>query len=217
MFLIRAIYVSQPAASYMVELDHISPGTGIAFAWSQRILARIESFKTTIPDICKTRSLDDAPPVTFNEEAAKVKGMQFVSRGLIQHHETNAHGSMRLEYAFGKISDGVLHYMHVFPELADAYRADGPLKFSSAVLEARLNFHHFPRAGTAYNFHSGLSYADEKIRTLVHWVTDSRTGEPLWSMQAVACTMDLQARKMVRLSDETLKEIQSAVIAGLQA
>jgi acyl-CoA thioester hydrolase len=206
-----------PAASYTIMLEHVSPRLGKPFPWSERIQHRLSDWTVDLPDICKTRSLDDEFVKTFSADEAKAKGMEFVSRGLIQHHETNAHGEMRLEFAFGKISDGVIHYMSAFPEMAEAYRLDGPLTLSSAVLEARLNFHTFPTAGTAFDFHTGLSYADEKIRTLVHWVTDSSTGAPLWSMQAVACTMDLQTRKMTRLSSPTLETIKASVIPVLSA
>ena len=206
-----------PSASYVIELDHVSPRSGKVFPWAERMLEQLHAMKVQLPDICKTRSVDDHDPARFSRQQAEANGMAFVSRGLILNHQTNAHAEMRLEFAFGKISEGVIHFITAFPGLAEAYRSEGPLEVSSAVLEAKLNFHHFPRAGTGYTIHSGVSYADEKVRNLVHWVTDSNTGAPLWSMQAVTCAMDLKARRLKRLEGADLEHARSIVNPDLRA
>lgn len=206
-----------PAASFVIRLDHVSPHTGEAFNWSSRSRECLEALKVDMPKPCQTRSLDLTANAEISADRASALGMEQVSRGMVFDHETNVHGEMRLEFGFGKVSDGVFHLTSAFADLAEDYRRDGPLQNSSAVLEAKLNFHRFPTAGTSYAMYSGLSHADEKIRTLVHWITDNATGGPLWSMQAVSCTMDLQARKMKRLDGQALADAKANVIPELTA
>lgn len=208
----------RPAAAFTVRMDHCAPGTGQIFAWPVRTRAALEDLTVAAPDEIQTRSLSEAPAERgVDLERAAALGLQEVGRGMITAGEVDAFGRMRMEFAFGKVSSSVIHLKSGFPEQWDAFRDNRPLQAASAVLEARLNFHRFPRAGTGYVVRTGLARVTDKVRTLVHWVCDPATGAPLWTMEAVGCLLDLNTRKLKPAGSEALATMKSAVITGLKA
>lgn len=210
--------LERPAAAFTVELDHYAPHSGHAFPWSSRTREALNELAVEPPADINPRSLDTGPPEAGVSLArAEQLGLEAVGRGMINPEEVDAFGRMRVEFAFGKISSSVVHLQTGFPEQWAAFRDSAPLTAASAVLEARLNFHRFPRAGTGYVVRTGLSRVSDKVRTLVHWVLDPATGAPLWTMEAVGCLMDLENRRLKPADEETRARMQAAVIDGLRA
>lgn len=210
--------LDRPAAAFKVRLHHYAPDFGRVFAWSTRTRDALAAMTAPAPDEIATRSVRDVPrDRDVSLKRADALGLQEVGRGMINPHEVDAFARMRAEFAFGKISSSVIHLEDGFREQWSALREGRPLEVASAVLEARLNFHRWPSSGTGYVVRSGLARADEKTRTLVHWVCDPVTGDPLWTMEAVGCIMDLKTRRLVRTDPETLAAMQAAVIEGLRA
>jgi acyl-CoA thioester hydrolase len=156
------------------------------------------------------RSLSDTPPsAALSVAAANALGLQEIGRGRINRDELDAFGRMRAEFGIGKVSDSVIHFSDGFPEQWQAFARGEPLTVASAVLEARLNFRHFPAQGEGYVLRSGLKSVTDKVRTLIHWALDPVSGKPLWSMEAVACMLDLETRRLAPVSREQLKQLQS--------
>lgn len=210
--------LERPAAAFTVRLDHYAPAFERIFPWSSRTRAALDLMRVAAPADITPRSLSGQPPErAVNLERADQLGMEEVGRGMINPQETDSFARMRMEHAFGKISGSVVHLEAGFPEQWAAYRERRPLEAASAVLEARLNFHKFPRAGTGYVVRTGLANVSEKVRTLVHWVCDPATGKPLWTMEAVGCLMDLTTRKLKPADSETLARMKASVIEGLRA
>jgi len=178
--------LERPAAAFTVRLDHYSPHCARVFPWSQRTRVALQDLRVSAPAEMAVRSLRDGPgECDVSLQRADALGLQSVGRGMINPEETDAFGRMRVEFAFGKISSSVVHLETGFPEQWAAFRENRAPDAASAVLEARLNFHRFPRAGTGYVVRSGLASVTEKVRTLVHWVCDPASGAPLWTMEAV--------------------------------
>ena len=210
--------LERPAAAFTVRLDHYAPDSGRVFPWSTRTRAALEPMTVAAPAEIETRSLSHAPPATgVSLERAAALGLQEVGRGMITAGEVDVFGRMRMEFAFGKISDSVVHLQSGFPEQWNAYKENRPLEAASAVLEARLNFHRFAHAGSGYVVRTGLARVTDKVRTLVHWVCDPSTGGPLWTMEAVGCLLDLKTRRLKTVEPETLARMRGAVIEGLKA
>ena len=207
-----------PAASFTVRLEHFSPAFQRTFPWSSRTRAALESLTIQRPEVCNTRSLDLGPPNTdASLSEATVLNLAHTGQGLINAHEVDALGHMRAEFAFGKISDSVIHFEAAWPDHWQALREHRPIEVSGAVLEARIHMRRWPRAGEAYVMRSGVKAANAKVRTLVHWVIDPDTGENLWSMEAVACLLDLNTRKMKRCTEAEVAALQAHVVEGLRA
>lgn len=208
--------LGKPAAAFTVRLDHVDPITGKVFAFARRTRAALKAFRVDKPAECETRSLSAGPPAALSLERADALGLERLTRGMVNAGETDVFGRMRVEFAFGKISSSVIHLESVFPEQWAAYRGGADLAAASAVLEARLIFRQFPPAGAGYEIRSGIAQATDTVRTVVHWVCDPVTGEGLWSMEAVACLLDLESRRLKRLEPHALAAMRSHVVEGLR-
>ena len=210
--------LERPAAAFTVRLDHYAPGAGRVFAWSNRTRDALEAMRVQAPADIETRSLSSGPAEPHVSLArAETLGLEEVGRGMINPDEVDAFGRMRAEFAFGKISSSVIQFQTGFQEQWAAFKDKRAPDAASAVLEARLNFHRFPRAGTGYVVRTGLARVSKNVRTLVHWVCDAQAGAPLWTMEAVGCLMDLTTRTLKPADPDTLAAMEAAVIDGLQA
>ncbi len=207
-----------PAASFTVRLEHFSPAFQRTFPWSSRTLEALEGLTIQQPPDCNTRSIDlgEANTNATLAEADRL-GLVHTGQGLINANEVDALGHMRAEFAFGKVSDSVIHFEAAFPDHWQALREGGEIEVSGAVLEARIHMRRWPRAGEGYVMRSGVKAVNDKVRTLVHWVIDPATGKNLWSMEAVACLMDLNARKMKRASEAEVATLAAQIVPGLRA
>ena len=63
---------------------------------------------------------------------------------------------------------------------------------------------------------SGLAATDERIRRLVHWLLDPSTGRPWGVAEAIAVSLDLDARKVVKLGPEALAAMRQQVYPDLR-
>ncbi len=207
-----------PAAAITVRLEHYSPAFQRTFPWSSRTREAFDALMIARPAACDTRSLETGPPARdAGLTRADALGLKLVGRGLVNADEVDALGHMRAEFAFGKISDGVIHFQEAFPDHWTALRDQREITVSGAVLEARIVMRRWPRAGEGYVIRSGVKAVNDKVRTLVHWVIDPATGANLWSMEAVACLMDLNARKMKRASKDEVAALARHAVDGLSA
>ena len=205
-----------PAATFEVRAEHSHALTGRVFAWPQRSLAALGESLIQRPELLTSRSLSQArPDDDLSLEKADALGLQEIGRGRINRDELDAFGRMRAEFGIGKVSDSVIHFSDGFPEQWQAFADNAPLTVASAVLESRLNFRRFPSQGEGYVIRSGLKSASETVRTLVHWALDPVTGKPLWSMEAVACMLNLETRRLERVSPDRLAQLQSKTRAEL--
>lgn len=207
-----------PAASFTVRLEHYAPAFARTFPWSSRTRDALEALRIDTPADCRTRSLD-LNPASLDASLARADalGLKAVGRGMINAHEVDALGHMRGEFCFGKISDGVIHFQEAWPDHWQALRERRAITVSGAVLEARIIIRRWPRAGDGYVIRSGVKAVNETVRTLVHWVIDPATGANLWSMEAVACLMDLEARKLKRASAAEIAALAQHIVPDLRA
>lgn len=204
------------AASFTMTLDHADPRTGRPFAWPARVSSAMEGLTVALPGEAGPRGLQMSEPANAISLArADALGLQPVGRGRVLPEDGDIFGRMRPECAIGKISDSVIHFQAGFPEQWDNHASGEKLRRASALLELRIVYRNYPQPGDGFVVRSGLTQAGEKVRNLVHWVLDPVTGEPWWSAEGVGCMMDLEARKLVPASGETLERLKDAVIHGL--
>ena len=199
-----------PAATFEIRAEHSHPQTGRVFSWPQRSLAALSASLIERPALLTARSLSTTPPSdALSLARADELELQEIGRGRINRDELDAFGRMRAEFGIGKVSDSVIHFSDGFPEQWQAFAENAPLSVASAVLESRLNFRRFPAQGEGFVIRSGLKSATETVRTLVHWALDPVTGKPLWSMEAVACMLNLETRRLERVSPDRLAQLQA--------
>ena len=85
-----------------------------------------------------------------------------------------------------------------------------------AVLEYRIVYRAHPRAGDRFEIRSGLAGVDSRTQRIVHWMLDPATGLAWGSAEAVAVALDLDARKIIDISDEDRALLLPRVTAGLR-
>jgi acyl-CoA thioester hydrolase len=100
----------------------------------------------------------------------------------------------------GRVSNAMPNLLSKWREDATAEMTaiDGvPRTAGAAVLEYRLDYLAWPGRGDFIAVYSGLKQVAEKTTTLAHWVIDPITGAPWCVCEALAVTLDLQARKII--------------------
>lgn len=200
------------AASFQIRLDHADPRSARPFAWPQRMHDAMEALQVDAPAEAHPRGIRQTEPATvISIERADRLGLAAPGLGRFTSDDVNVFGRMRAECGISKISDSVIHFADGFPEQWDNHVSGGPLRLASALLELRIVYRNYARAGDGYLVRSGLAAASGKVRSLVHWVFDPATGRPLWTAEGVGCTMDLETRKLVPATGSTLERLKAAV------
>lgn len=208
--------LGRTAATVRLRLGHVDPVRARPFAWSSRTRAYIETLIGPAPADSAPRSLSAAPPAQDASLArAEALGLQEIGRGRINAQDADRFGRMRAEFTLGKVSNSVVHFQDAFPGQWEAHRGGGALDVASVLLETRIIMRRWPQAGEGYVIRSGLAGAGRHVRHLVHWVCEPVSGEALWTMEGVAGTLDLQARRLQADDADTLAVLQSRVVAGL--
>lgn len=209
-----------PAATFRTVLDHVDAKSGRPFAWSQRTRDAADGWRVVIPLHGASRSVDlqRAPDPMIDRAVAEGLGLSCIGRGAVTHAECDGFGRARPEIFIGRVSDSVPNLMADWrAEVArTASAADGVAREAgAAVLEYRLIYRAWPRAGDLIEVWSGFTSANEKTQALAHWLLDPVTGAPWCTCEAVAITLDLIARKAIPTPPEHLAALRARLVPGL--
>lgn len=208
----------QPAASFRIDLEHVSPRDARTFVWPSHFAERLQADLVETPAFARPRGIaipQGSDAVSL--QRADALSLEQVGRGRIAAGETDVFGRMQTEILLGRISDSVVNFKAGFPEEWDFHQGKADRRIGSALLECRIVPHRWPRAGDGYVVRSGLKAFGPKVRNIVHWVLDPATGRPWWTVEGVAAPMDLDTRKIIGLTDEVRTGLEQACIAGLEA
>jgi acyl-CoA thioester hydrolase len=217
--LVQALYhlhTGEPAASFITRVVHASPKTGRVFPWPRRTHEAVKALKAALPAFAAPRSITGDPVrAVASMEKADALGIGCAARGTIMPQNLDVFGRMRAEEFIGRVSDGV-------PGLLGAVRAAvidaAPQKVArvgGAVLEYRLLYLDWPRAGDPIELRSGLSGVEDKTQRMVHWLLNPITGAAWGSAEAVAVNLDLDARKIIPIAPEARAVLQDYIVQGL--
>lgn len=200
------------AATFNTVISHVTSDETRAFPWPARVRAQAAALAVDVPPDAAARSVSLEPVETSASRArADELGMPRTGLRMLGVGDCDAFGRMRPEIMMHRLSDGV---PHIFSGLR-AEPAPGSPRIGGAVLEYRLIHHAWPRAGDRLELRSGVAGGDRRIRRLVHWLLDPDSGKPWGSAEAIAISLDLEARKIISLSDEEVARTQAAAIKGL--
>jgi acyl-CoA thioester hydrolase len=122
---------------------------------------------------------------------------------------------MRAEQFIGRVSDGIGAFIGPFRDVVVAHAETKPARVGGAVLEYRLVQLAWPRAGDRVELRSGLVGTEGRAMRVVHWMLDPTTGRAWGTSEAVAITFDLDARKVVPISDAARGALGESAVAGL--
>ena len=206
-----------PAAAFRTRLVHAETKSGRSFPWNQRTRAALENLKGIPPEDTAPRSIAPNGPrhpvEKISRKIALANGAPCIGLGTIPAHHCDAYGRMRTEWFMGRISDSVPNLLHEW-RIAVA-KAIGGVRTGGAVLEYRLIYHAYPKAGDQFEAYSSFARAEEKFHSLIHWLVDPITGTPWLTSEAVAVTFDLNARKIIKTQPEQIEILKKMAPAGL--
>lgn len=206
-----------PAAAFRTRVSHIETRTGKPFAWSSRSRSRLEALIDTPPGDTRPRGINpDAVPIASGDATlARVEkcGAPEIGRGLVLPRECDLFGRLWAPYFIGRVSDSVPTLLHDWR--ASVAAAGGDVRMGGAVLEYRLIYRKWPRAGDRLVIHTSLSDVAEKTHSLSHWIMDPDSGEAYVTSQAVAVTFDLDKRKIIPTPPAQIEELERLAPRGL--
>lgn len=208
----------RPAAAFRTRVQHVATSTGKPFPWSTQSRVQLEALTDNAPDDTRPRGLDpDKAPISSSAatlaHVAKT-GAPEIGRGLVLPKECDIFGRFWAPWFMGRISDSV-------PTLLTDWRAkvaasQTGAKMGGAVLEYRLIYRKWPRAGDRFVIHTSLADVAEKTHTLSHWVMNPDTGDAYITSEAVAVTFDLETRKVIPTPPEQIAELEKLAPKGLK-
>lgn len=201
-----------PGTSFCFRVAHIEPSTRKAFPWSSRTRTALQRLACTAPAHATPRAIDvTRAPGEASLQRAKQLGALHIGAHLVTPDQCDAFGRLRAEHIFGRASDSV-------PAMFAEWRknpAPGVPPLSGAVVEARIIFRRWPRAGDLIEVHSGIVEAQGKITRVVHWLLDPLSGKAWASMEVVAVAFDQTTRKAVDMPPALLEERKKRIVAGM--
>lgn len=203
-----------PGATFQVRVAHTTSQDLRAFPWSSRTRARAKALMIEVPPYAAGRSITLAPvEVTASLSRAEDLSLQRVGLSVVGPQDLDVFGRMRPEVFIGRVSDGVARLFEREPP-SQTPGGDAP-RIGGAVLEYRLVFADWPRAGDGLEVRSGFARCEPRTRQVFHWMVDPDSGRPWVSAEATVISFDLDKRKVVDLAPEALERFQSRVAAGL--
>ncbi|HRD27170.1 MAG TPA: thioesterase family protein [Caulobacter sp.] len=204
------------AASFQTVVAHVTPAEGRPFPWSRRTLDQAAALTIGLPDQAMARSISLAPTASIAGLArAEELGLVRIAQGAVSPADCDLFGRMRAEQFIGRVSDGISRLIRSFRETVVSGAAEPPSRVGGAVLEYRLIHLDWPRAGDRLEIRSGLKDADTRTKRMIHWMIDPGTGKAWGTSEAVAITFDLDARKIVPITEAARLELMKHAKAGL--
>jgi acyl-CoA thioester hydrolase len=204
------------AATFQTTVVHATPRDGQPFPWPRIARERAEALKVEVPEKARARSLD-LSPFTPTASLARARALDLTRIGLggLLPSDCDVFGRMRAEQFIGRVSDGIGAFIHPFRDVVVEHAEQKPVRTGGAVLEYRIAYLAWPRAGDRVDLRSGLIGTDARTMRVAHWMLDPATGEPWGTSEAVAITFDLDARKVVAISDAARAALSVQEVKGL--
>lgn len=199
-----------PASAFTLKIAHADTRGFAPFPWTRRTRAAAQAFQCALPAHAAPRSVDVAKtPCDATLQNAEALGASRIGASMIAPSDCDAFGRWRGEHVLGRVSDSVSHLLRTFRQ---RLAGDGVTP-AGAVVEARVVFRHWPRAGDLIDIYSAITEVGEKTMRIVHWLCDPETGVAWASMEAVALTFDVATRKTITPSAEARAALQKRVVA----
>jgi acyl-CoA thioester hydrolase len=209
----------EPAATLHTRVEHAEPRSGRPFPWPRRVRECSEALRIEAPDYAQPRSIS-LEPVQAQASVARAEalGLRHTGRGVIDGGQVDVFGRMRAEQFIGRVSDGVTGLVRPIREAIEqaGAEAEGPRpRLGGAVLEYRMLYLDWPRAGDHVALRSGLAGVDGRTQRLMHWLLDPVSGAAWGTSEAVAINLDLDTRKIAPISEAVQAALRPLIVEGL--
>jgi acyl-CoA thioester hydrolase len=209
----------EPCAAFRTWIDHIDADTRQVFPWSEAVRAAFEKLRDTPPAECAPRSIDMsvAPRATARTADADAIDAPVIGRGVVLPAHCDHTGRMMPEMFLGRVSDSIGHLLRPWREQVgkEAAARGETVRMGGAVLEYRLVYRRWPKAGDRFVIRSGRGFQKEKTHSFLHWVVDPDSGEAWATTEAVAVALNLETRKILSATPELMASLAKVAPAGL--
>lgn len=202
----------EPSAVFHTLLEHARAGDGQPFAWPRAAREHAGALAVELPAGLGPRSLTPGePPGAASLARAESIGLVRYGAGAFTPQDCDAFGRVSAFQIMGRMGDGAAQ------AIAAARDAAGPVSpggqpIGLAVVEYRLIYLDWPRAGDRFDVRSGLRVAEARRLGWTHWMLDPETGRPWAVAIGVLVPFDLDARKTLTLPDRALKALRRRVV-----
>lgn len=204
------------AATFQTTVVHATPRDGQPFPWPKVARERAKALMVEVPEKAQARSIALEPfTTTASLASADALNLTRVGLGGLLPSDCDVYGRMRTEQFIGRVSDGIGSFIHPFRDVVVEHADPKPTRYGGAVLEYRIVYLAWPRAGDRVDLRSGLIGTDARTMRMAHWMLDPATGQPWGTSEAVAITFDLDARKVVTVTDAARQALSSNEVKGL--
>lgn len=206
------------SAAFRTRIVHIDTIEKERFPWSKRTRALMENLKGVTPDEALPRSFDpDGPGLPASDislSKAEALGAPRIGMATVPPQHCGVHGWMEPSWFIGRLSDMVPNLLYDWRMRVGTQT--GEKRMGAAVLEYRLRYHRYPRAGDLMVAHSSFGGVKGKTHSLVHWMLDPVSDTPWATSEVVAITLDLDKRKAVAAPPEMIGELERMAPIGLK-
>jgi acyl-CoA thioester hydrolase len=204
------------AASFQIVVAHVTARDGRPFAWPARTRERAQALTVAIPPQAQARGLS-LDPVKSAASLARATELDLTRIGLgaFAPQDCDVFGRAGAEQFIGKVSDGVGTLVHGFRHTVVEHAPPTSGEIGGAVVEYRLLYLDWPRAGDRFDIRSGLVGANERVMCMAHWMLDPHSGRPWGVSEVVAVTFDLQTRKVIPITEAAHAVLMSQATVGL--
>jgi acyl-CoA thioester hydrolase len=206
----------RPCASFLTRVSHVTTIENRPFLWPRAAREAALGLMAAAPDFALPRSLTDTPfKTTATLARAEALDLTTIGAGALMRRDLDQFGRMEPDLFIGKVSDGVTRLVNPFRETVVEHAAVKPTRVGGAVLEYRVAYLDWPRAGDRYVIRSGVAGVDGRGQRMIHWMLNPASGKPWAVSEAYVVTFDLDARKMTPVTDEAQAIIRARVPDGL--
>ena len=212
-----------PSASFRTRVRHVESTTLKGFPWSEATLEKFEQLRIhEPPKETAPRSVDltkaPLPHSEISSQIAEDFGVKVIGRGAIPHYHCDTHGRIHPEYFIGRISDSVPNLLGPWRDQIgkDASTDADQRRTGGAVLEFRIIYRDWPKAGDLFELRSSLGALKPKVHSLVHWILNPATGKPWATAEAYAVTFDLDTRKVIEADPTHMDALEKFAAKGLR-
>ncbi|MFI4976796.1 MAG: thioesterase family protein [Caulobacterales bacterium] len=204
------------AAGFQSIVAHVTARDGRAFPWSERTRTLAAGLMVVVPEAVRPRTLS-LDPVEITASLAEAERMDLVrlGAGAIGAPDIDVFGRMRAEHVIGRVSDGVSRLANPFRHSVSVAEDGKVVRVGGAVLEYRIVYVAWPRAGDRFEIRSGVASFDERSQHMAHWMLDPASGRPWASAMAVAVNFDLDARKLIPVTPHAAADLTTRLKPGL--
>jgi acyl-CoA thioester hydrolase len=204
------------AAAFQTVVSHVTSRDARPFPWTPHTLELARGLMVDAPEHARPRSLALGPVDSAASLAeAERMGLLRLGSGAVGPQDCDVFGRMRPDLFIGRVSDGVPRMATLFRETVVEAAPERPANIGGAVLEYRLIHLAWPRAGDRFEIRSGVAGVDPRAQHMIHWLLDPVTGKAWGTSVAVAISLDLDARKIIPITEEARARITRRITPGL--